>query len=924
MSKKNKKSGTIQSNALLRSLLKTKNGKLDRARAVLVFGIPIGVLLFIESLKAGWYAHIYRGTAPILALAMEGLRKPFIIIKNESGQMGFGQRGDFGVEWSVVLVFMLIYAIVLTMSYISAEMMKNKSTNKDGDMEFGDPEEYNKNYAYPLNEPGAKEPLNPTAKEPGNMIISKNLRYSLSGTSGTYSCACVIGSTGSRKTFSYVKPNLMQMNASYIVTDPKTELIRDCGKMLERNGYNVLLFNLKKGEQRFSCRYNPFAYIRDEQDVILTVDAFLNATTDEKANGGDPFFPIAEKNFYYALFYYVFTQHRDRHDGSVGTLKEVYELYAKANETEQPFPRSKEQQAEQLENEFDKAFEEVGERDATNPCLSFYKTFKTGSPKTKQSILISVGIKLWFLSVPETANLLSGDDLHFDEIGERKSALFIAIPTDNDSFKCLSAMLFTQLFQELYYQGETLNAKTFLLKKGNTVAARSMQFIDGTELEEKAKAQLKMQKKVFETARLVNEEELAKTDEALKIRLETKNDLYISPHPMWVIMDKDGNTIKKFKGKEEAEQFLDAGRNGEICRVSGLAVRVRFLLDEFYAIGKIAGFEQKIATFRSLNISADIICQGLSQLKEMYDDHEGKITNNCDLRICLGVNDFEDAKAFSDMCGQTTVRTQNLNIDTSSALMMPGGGGLSDAAQMLVRPEYLMNKMQSDEMLVLTRTSLPMKDKKYDAPEHPNWSQTYNDHDVAKTEANKYDFRKIFCIEQSRDNLIQTVLPKQQKALTVERKKQQAVDDYNKRAEEIGRGLMHAEDGKNKHDRQNRDNNNRTNNNRPNNSRFGSDRPVASYKPNRSHGDAIRDHMSQSVNKERENYKANNKPLDPDQNGNVPLKDLNEHERNVIINYSNSGKFTTEEQPDGTLNINTGSLNTDENLDAVLASQTDF
>ena len=242
-----------------------------------------------------------------------------------------------------------------------------------------------------------------------------------------------------------------------------------------------------------------------------------------------------------------------------------------------------------------------------------------------------------------------------------------------------------------------------------------------------------------------------------------------------------------------------------------------------------------------------------------------------------------------------------------------------NVGQMLVRPEYLMNKMQPDEMLVLTRTSLPMKDKKYDAPEHPNWNQTYNDHDVAKTEANKYDFRKIFCIEQSRDNLIRTVLPKQQKALTVERKKKQAIDDYKKRAEEIGQGLIHAEDGKNKRNRENHDNNNR-----PNNSRFGSDRPAASYKPNRSHGDAIKDHMSQSVNKERENYKANNKPLNSDQNGNVPLKDLNEHERNVIINYSNSGKLTTEEQPDGTLNINTGSLNTDENLDAILASQTDF
>lgn len=763
MTKTNKASGRKSGKKGLfgkieRLFQKDANGKTNRTGIVLFFGALFLPLIILEGVKVGFYAVLSGSHSTGLDVFFRGLTTPLVQVIATSHQRTFGQNG---FDASYLGLLLLAYGAVVTLSWISADMMKNKSDKKDGDMQFGDIEEYNKKFAYPLGEEGVSEPKEPTASKPGNMIISEHARYSLSGTSYTYSCALIVGSTGSAKTFRYVKPNIMQMNASFVCTDPKTELIRDCGQMLSNNGYNVLLFNLKKGEQRFSCRYNPFAYIRDEQDVVLTVDAFLDATQEDKGTGGDPFFPIAEKNFYYALFYYVFTKHRDANDGSVGTLKEVYELYSKANESDQPAgKRTKEQQAAQLENEFDKSFREVSERDPSNPCLSFYKTFKNGSPKTKQSILISVGIKLWFLSVPETANLLSGDDLNLGQIGERKTALFIAIPTDNKSFRCISAMLFTQLFQELYYQGETLNARTYLLKKGLCVAARSKEFIDGTESQTKAHEELVLLQKRFQGARIEYEADLAKKDHDLAVRLDTKNDLGIKPWPKYRVVDKDDHILETFNTKKAAEEYLDAGQHGSICQCSGLAVRTRFLLDEFYAIGKIGGFEEKIATFRSLNISADIICQGLQQLKEMYDDHEGKVTGNCDLRICLGVNAYDDAKAFSDMVGQTTVRTQSANIKNNNLISMPDGGSMSDSAEMLVRPEWLMNKMQGDEELVLTRTTLPLKDKKYNPLQHPNWGQLYNDHDPEGTAQNKFPFRNIFCIDQKKENLIQTVLDK--------------------------------------------------------------------------------------------------------------------------------------------------------------------
>jgi type IV secretory pathway TraG/TraD family ATPase VirD4 len=750
---------TKKQTKLQKLFAKDANGRTNRTGIVLFFGVIFLPIVIFLGIKVGIYAEVSGNHDAGLTILLSGLTTPFATVLNMARTRTFGRTG-FDPEYLILLL--LIYGAILVMSLVSADMMKNKSSKKDGDMEFGDPEEYNKKFAYPLGKDEVIEPKEPSAKEPGNMIISEHTRYNLSGTAYTYSCALVVGSTGSAKTFRYVKPNIMQMNASFVCTDPKTELIRDCGQMLSNNGYNVLLFNLKKGEQRFSCRYNPFAYIHDEQDVVLTVDAFLEAAQEDKGTGGDPFFPIAEKNFYYALFYYVFTKHKNLNDGTVGTLKEVYELYAKADESEQKPQTRKKSDAERaaiIENEFDRTFLEVSRTDPTNPCLSFYKTFKNGSPKTKQSILISVGIKLWFLSVPETANLLSGDDLHFEKIGERKTALFIAIPTDNKSFRCISAMLFTQLFQELYYQGETLNAKSYLLKKGLCVAARSKQFIDGTRSQEEAKKELERLKVRFEDAKVVYEKDLAKEDAKLNAYLSKPNDLGILPWAKYRVVDGQGKLLETFNTQRAAEEYLDAGKNGEICQVTGLAVRVRFLLDEFYAIGKIGGFEEKIATFRSLNISSDIICQNLEQLKEMYEDHEGKVTGNCDLRICLGVNDMNDAKAFSDMCGQTTVRTQSANIKNNNVISMPEGGSMSDSAEMLIRPEWLLNKMQGDEELILTRTMFPIKDKKYNTPSHPNWGQLFNDHDPEHTMQNKFPFRNIFCIEQKKENLIRTEIP---------------------------------------------------------------------------------------------------------------------------------------------------------------------
>ena len=728
--------------------VKDENGHVNRPASTIFMACLTLPFVVYEGVKIGLFDKYRAGHNIGLETLVEGFNTPLVEVLEMGKRLPFGNKA-----WAphYLVVLLLIWASIFVFMYIAADRNRNKSLNKDGDMKFGKIDEYNKELAYPLGKEGFEEPEEPTADTPGNMITSERSRYNLSGSAYTYSCAFVVGSTGSAKTYRYVKPNIMQMNSSYIITDPKGELLRDTGKMLADNGYDVLVFNLKKGEQAFSCRYNPFNYIHSEQDVILAVDAFLDATAGKNL-GGDAFFPIAEKNFYYALFYWVFTMLPPEER----TLKAVYELYSSANEQEVQKGKAP------VETDFDRKFFKAFEDDPYNPCLSFYNTFKQGSPKTKQSILISVGIKMWFLSVPETANLLSGDDLHFNTLAERKTALFVCIPTDSDSFKCLSAMLFSQLFQELYYQGETLNARTYLLKKGNWTAGRSSQFVEGIG-EDKAYAELEERQRHFQSAQIYYEGDLAKQDKELKARLETpiEEKIGITPYPMYIVansLDKEkANIYERFRSRAAAEAYLDAGRNGKIVQVSGLAVRTRFILDEFYAIGKIQGFESKIATFRSLKISADIICQNLEQLKEMYEDKEGKITGNCDLKICLGVNTYNDAKAFSDMCGQGTVKSESTSLKNDGFAPMATGGTLSDNAQMLVRPEWLLNQMKGDMCLILTRTMLPIKDKKYNTPQHPMWKYTYNDRDKA-TAGNRYPFRRIYYIEQKKEACIKTIL----------------------------------------------------------------------------------------------------------------------------------------------------------------------
>lgn len=707
-------------------------------RVIVTFVLLLPIMI-LEATKIAIYDTCFPNKMPIENMG-SALTMPFFKVLNLKNTATFGIQGSMKPGFFVL--FLLAWFILFVTSYILAEQNKRKSAAKDGSMEFGEAREFNKKFAYPQGQPGIDEPEE-NSYEPGNSIISQNLRYSLmQKNTNTSANTLVFGATRSGKSFTYVKPNILQMNTSYVVTDPKGELTMSCGKALMDHGYDVRVFNT--AEPIYSCKYNPFHYIRDEQGVATLVNVFLDSTKNSNSDAGDdPFFALAEKNFYMALFYYVYYEYADQPEKQ--TLKSAYELFLDADE-----PEGTPRRGEKIENAFDKKFLALAKKNQFHPALQPYQIFKKGSPKTKQAILISVGVRMWFMSIPGVANMLSGDELNLEKLGDKKMALFLITKSEDSTFSFLVAMLTNQMFETLYYVGNTLNEKSWLLTHGNCTALRSRPFVAGTPSQEESYKELCELRDKYVNARIESEDE---NDE--KFKTPDKDGLV--PWPKHRLIARDGTVLAEYNSKAEAEYVQNACIKGEIKKGNKtLTSHVRVILDEFANIPKIREFEKKLATFASLRISADIIIQSINQLKQMYDNNEGGIISNCSIKILLGANDIEDCKFFSDLMGQTTVTSQSKNVSGKGTLGLASGGSLSESGQMLMRPEEI-HAMDKDQSLILMNTTMPIKDKKYSAINHPRWSETYDDHNPDQIK-NEFQYRRIFHIKQRQDALVRTTL----------------------------------------------------------------------------------------------------------------------------------------------------------------------
>ncbi|MBP3267481.1 MAG: type IV secretory system conjugative DNA transfer family protein [Ruminococcus sp.] len=251
----------------------------------------------------------------------------------------------------------------------------------------------------------------------------------------------IVGGSGTGKSRFYVKPNLMQCNTSFVLTDPSGELLRDCGQMLKNHGYKIKVFNLD--DMSHSCNYNPFHYLGEEDgkpytenNVVKMINAFMMNTKGGDSSGGDPFWEDSTKLLLSAICFLLCEKGTPEEQNFAHVLEY---LHLAAVDTQ-----GKEK------SDLDLIFEKRREENPTALSLQYYDEFKQAAPETMQSILISTSVRLQSFKLEAVRNLTDHDNIHLEELGNEKQALFIIIPSSDTTFNFLAAMMYTQLFDTLY------------------------------------------------------------------------------------------------------------------------------------------------------------------------------------------------------------------------------------------------------------------------------------------------------------------------------------------------------------------------------------------------------------------------------------------------------------------------------------------
>ena len=463
-----------------------------------------------------------------------------------------------------------------------------------------------------------------------NIILTNDVKMSLNTRQTRKNLnVMVIGGSGSGKSRFYVKPNLMQANTSYVCTDPKGELLRSTGKMLEKYGYKIKVFNLI--DMAHSHNYNPFNYIYDVDGnysataVIKMVNVLMKNTQKEGGGGGDQFWDDSTKALLAALCFYLV----ECESKEMQNFSEVMKLLKKAEVKEgsddfqsdldlifdalehpEVYTRSRAPETDKM-----KELRLVDLAKSAKPasqymCLKYYKDFKKAAGDTAKSILISTAVRLQAFNIPEVMDLTCCDNIHLEMLGDEKTAMFIIIPSSDDTFNFLAAMMYTQLFDVLY----------------------------------------------------------------------------------------------------DRANFKHGGR---------LPIHVRCLLDEFANLGQIPRFEELLATMRSMEISANVIIQNLSQLKKMYKDSWENVLGNCDSLLFLGGQEPTTLEHISKTLGKETIDTRSQNRTRGKNGSTSENDGILGRELMTVDE---LKVMKDNECILFVRGIYPFFCDKYVIEKHPNYA----------------------------------------------------------------------------------------------------------------------------------------------------------------------------------------------------------
>ena len=331
----------------------------------------------------------------------------------------------FAIVWTqrtmkCILLFLLSYGAAIG---VYASNRRNYRRREEyGSAVWGDVNQIVKRYQSP--------------KYDKNLLLTKRFRMGLDGYMHKRNLnVLVVGGSGAGKTRGYAKPNIMQANCSYIVTDPKGEILRSTGHLLKTKGYDVRVFDLITPEA--SMCYNPFRYISDDKDVLKLISNLIKNTTPKGSHESDPFWTKAETALLQALMLYLIQEAPEDEQN----FAMILEMIASAEVREED---------ESYQSPLDLLFERLEARDPSSIAVKQYKVFKQAAGKTAKSILVSAGVRLAAFNLPQIAGLTCVDEMHLEDLGEKKVALFCCIPDSDPSLNYLVGMLYTQCFQTLY------------------------------------------------------------------------------------------------------------------------------------------------------------------------------------------------------------------------------------------------------------------------------------------------------------------------------------------------------------------------------------------------------------------------------------------------------------------------------------------
>lgn len=325
-----------------------------------------------------------------------------------------------------VLIFLFLYAMGIGVYFSSRE--NRRPGEEHGSARWGNVKSVVKRY---MDKDSYK-----------NIILSQNMRLGLNAKKHRRNLnVLVVGGSGAGKTRFYAKPNLMQCNTSFIVADPKGEMLRSIAPLLIENGYDIKVFNLIEPEN--SDGYNPFVYIRKDEDVIKLISNLIQNTTPKNASQNDPFWEKSEIALDSALMLYLLHEAPPEEQ----TFEMLMFLIENAATVE-------DEDESGYQSPVDILFQGLEDEKPEHIAVRQYKIFKQASGKTAKSILISAAVRLAAFNLPEIAKMTSYDNLDIGSLGERKRAIFCVIPDNDNSFNYLVGMLYTQAFQALYFNAD--------------------------------------------------------------------------------------------------------------------------------------------------------------------------------------------------------------------------------------------------------------------------------------------------------------------------------------------------------------------------------------------------------------------------------------------------------------------------------------